>query len=183
MKNTVIYLIGFAGVGKLTVAKELMKKIDARLIDNHVVANPIFSVGKRASDIFNEKRIEYVSKIRKIVLEAMVDLAEPEETFIMTNVLYRGEEDWYGPVLEMAKKKNAKFFPIFLSCSPEENKKRVQMPGRKENFKTIKESVVDEAIEMGIVEVDHPNKLEIDTTSLSPGKTAEIILEHIKKRT
>ena len=181
MENIIIYLIGFAGVGKLTVARELVKQTGARLVDNHVIANPIFSVRQHFPSAFDAKRLEYLVKVRNIVFEAMVDLAEPEASFVLTNVLYDGENDWYEPVLEAAKKRNSGFFPVILKCSMEENKKRIVAEGRKENFKTVKPSVVDEACKIGIIQFDHPNKLEIDTTNLSPARTAEMILEHIQK--
>jgi shikimate kinase len=41
MRNTMIYLIGFAGAGKFTIAKEICKSAEARLVDNHLINNPI----------------------------------------------------------------------------------------------------------------------------------------------
>lgn len=36
-----IVLIGFPGVGKLTIAKELSAMVSAKIVDNHWVNNPI----------------------------------------------------------------------------------------------------------------------------------------------
>jgi predicted kinase len=40
----VVYLVGFAGTGKLTIATELALRIDARVVDNQWVNNPIFGL-------------------------------------------------------------------------------------------------------------------------------------------
>jgi shikimate kinase len=40
MNNTIIYLIGFPGVGKLTIAKELCNETSALLVDHHTLSNP-----------------------------------------------------------------------------------------------------------------------------------------------
>jgi shikimate kinase len=44
MNGALIYLIGFAGCGKLTIAKAIQKKIDCILVDNHLINNVIFSL-------------------------------------------------------------------------------------------------------------------------------------------
>lgn len=42
LPNTVIVLIGFAGTGKYTIGRELCELTGAKLIDNHLINNPIF---------------------------------------------------------------------------------------------------------------------------------------------
>ncbi|MFN8911956.1 MAG: hypothetical protein ACK5V4_04210, partial [Alphaproteobacteria bacterium] len=44
LNNTIIYLLGFAGVGKLTIAKELAKITGAKVVDNHLINNPVFHI-------------------------------------------------------------------------------------------------------------------------------------------
>ncbi|MCS6759712.1 MAG: hypothetical protein MO852_12755, partial [Candidatus Devosia euplotis] len=44
MNNAIVYLIGHYGVGKLTVARALCAATDARLFDNHLANNVIFSL-------------------------------------------------------------------------------------------------------------------------------------------
>ena len=44
MKNTIVYLIGHYGVGKLTIAKAICDATGARLFDNHLANNVIFSL-------------------------------------------------------------------------------------------------------------------------------------------
>jgi predicted kinase len=44
LKNVMVYLVGFSGTGKLTVARELALPLEARVVDNHWINNPIFGL-------------------------------------------------------------------------------------------------------------------------------------------
>ncbi|HEX6477597.1 MAG TPA: hypothetical protein VF043_02040 [Ktedonobacteraceae bacterium] len=44
MQNTIVYLIGYAGTGKYTIAKELARLTGAVIVDNHLINNPVFSI-------------------------------------------------------------------------------------------------------------------------------------------
>ena len=44
LKNAIIVLMGFAGTGKYTIGQELCQRTGAKLIDNHLINNPIFKV-------------------------------------------------------------------------------------------------------------------------------------------
>jgi len=41
--NTIIVLIGFAGTGKYTIGRELADRMAAKLIDNHLINNSLFT--------------------------------------------------------------------------------------------------------------------------------------------
>jgi len=44
MQNTIVYLIGYAGIGKYTIAKELAVLTGAVIVDNQLINSPVFSV-------------------------------------------------------------------------------------------------------------------------------------------
>jgi predicted kinase len=44
MKNTIVYLIGYAGTGKYTIAREIAGLTGAVIVDNQLINNPVFSV-------------------------------------------------------------------------------------------------------------------------------------------
>ncbi len=46
MRNTIIYLIGHYAVGKLTIARAIAAAADARIFDNHLANNVIFSLSR-----------------------------------------------------------------------------------------------------------------------------------------
>ena len=49
MNSTIIYLIGFAGCGKLTIAKAIQARYDCILVDNHFINNVILSLMRRGA--------------------------------------------------------------------------------------------------------------------------------------
>ena len=44
LRNTIIVLIGFAGTGKYTIGRELCRRTGAKLVDNHLINNSLFTV-------------------------------------------------------------------------------------------------------------------------------------------
>ncbi len=42
--KTMVALIGFAGTGKYTIGRELCRRTGAKLIHNHLINKPIFTV-------------------------------------------------------------------------------------------------------------------------------------------
>lgn len=179
MKNTIIYLIGNAGVGKLTIAKELTSLFPhIKLMDNHLSGNLVWSV---SGDTRHPLHLHYLGKARNLLFEIIQELGDKEDSYILTNVLYRGENDWYEPVREMAEARGAVFLPVVITCDPDEHRKRIVSHERKAKLKTTNPENVNHANEIGIVEFDHPNKLEIDNTHLSAKQTAEMIISAVQK--
>lgn len=175
MKNVILYLIGFPGVGKLSTAREMCRRYPSfKVIDNHIPADVIFSFSK---DVSNLRHGEYRDKVRRLMLEAIAELARPEESFILTNVLFRGENSWYEDVRRLAEKRSSLFIPVVLTCARDENKRRIASPARLEKFKTLDEQYVDEAFCAGCVDFDHPNRIVLDTTFLSIPEAADRILK------
>jgi hypothetical protein len=44
LHHTIIYLIGIPAVGKYTVAREIGRMTGAKVVDNHLINTPVFSV-------------------------------------------------------------------------------------------------------------------------------------------
>ena len=44
MDNIFLYLLGFAGTGKLTIARAFARSVGAKVVDNHWINNPIFGL-------------------------------------------------------------------------------------------------------------------------------------------
>jgi predicted kinase len=75
-KNVLVYLIGFAGVGKLTTARKLAELIDARVVDNHWINNPIFGlIDRNRGERLPPSIWEQTRKVRHAVLETLATLA------------------------------------------------------------------------------------------------------------
>lgn len=187
MNNTIFYLIGYAGTGKYTIAREIAVLTGAVIVDNHLINNPVFSVvaadGKTPLPAAVWHKIE---SIRHIVLDTIAELAQPEASFIFTNVLYEeGSNDrrWYEDVEILATKRKALLVPVILHCELEELCRRVTSPERAVRFKEISPDNTREKIRTcQLLHIEHPNSLELDITNLSPIQAARAILAHVEKR-
>lgn len=127
-------------------------------------------------------RIEH---IRQIVLDTIAELAQPEASFLFTNELYEGksrDRRWYEDVAHLASKRKALLVPVLLHCTPEENDRRVASPERATRFKDTNPDLAREYSRTNqLLRIDHPNRLELDITHLSPGEAAQAILLHAEK--
>lgn len=84
-----IVLIGFPGVGKLTIAKELSAMVSAKIVDNHWVNNPILRLLDEDGTAPLPKGIwEFTGRFRQTVLDAITAYA-PSANFIFTLPAWR----------------------------------------------------------------------------------------------
>jgi len=173
--TTIIYLIGKPGTGKYTIAKELAKS-GYIICDNHLINNPIFTLLEY--DGFKsipEFAWETTRKIRINIFEFMSQ--EHSNNYVLTNVLVvnKGDEKLFKQVENMALQRGSLFVPVKLLISEEENKKRVSSPERALRYKSLR---IDQNSQL--INISHPNMLEIDVSDLSANTAAEKILEHVK---
>lgn len=187
MKNTIVYLIGYAGTGKYTIAKELAALTGAVIVDNQLINSPFFSVvGASGNTPLPAAVWPKIESIRRIVLDTVAELVPPEASFLFTNELYEGkpmDRRWYEDVAILATKRQARLVPVILHCEPEELCRRVTSPERAVRFKERSAYRTRENIRTyQLLRVDHPNCLELEITTLSPIQAAQTILVHAEKR-
>lgn len=184
MKNTIVYLIGYAGTGKYTIAREIAALTGAVIVDNHLINNPVFSVvGVDGIKPLPAGVWEKIAGIRRIVLDTVAELAQPEASFIFTNELFEGQSVdrlLFEEMTILATKREALFVPVILRCEPEELYRRVASPERAKRFKLRNADWTRESIRIhSLLHVDHPNCLELDVTSFSPIEAARAIIAHL----
>lgn len=176
-----LYLIGFAGTGKYTIAKELAK-FGYKVIDNHLVNNPIFSLLDLDLDgeiTIPNKAWEAIRKIRASVSHFISHY--PSANYVFTNVLLEDANDQvlYNRIAQEAERRGSLFIPIKLHIAPDEHKKRIQNPQRKERFKATVSSPQEK--QKGLIKIEHPYLLEIDVTDLSAAQAASHIMDFVKE--
>jgi len=186
IENTFIYLIGFAGTGKLTISQAIQKLLPALLVDNHLVLNVVFSlIDPDGVSPLPPKVWENAWKVRHIVLDTVRELSKPGRNFIFTNELVDGSSDdrkLFDEVAVLARDRGAFLFPVVLSISPEELSARVVSPGRKEKFKAIDgESARLKSLKYELFKPPIPH-LNLDVTSFSADESAQAILLDLKNR-
>lgn len=180
-----IVLIGFPGVGKLTIAKELNAMVSAKIVDNHWINNPILRLLDEDGTASLPKGIwEFTGRVRQTVLDAITAYA-PSANFIFTHAGLEGDERslrTFQQIAGAAEACDAVLVPVRLLCDEEELARRVSNPERRERLKSTDVAASrDRSRRAGVFDPLHPNTLVLDVTSASPAKTAIAIRDHILK--
>jgi hypothetical protein len=185
LKNVMVYLVGFSGTGKLTVAHELALLLKAKVVDNHWINNPILGlIDSDRVTPFPEGVWDQIAKVRQAVLDTIATLSAPDSSFIMTHAGYDDDpEDWkiYNAIAEAAERRDALFVPIRLLCAEEELLKRVVSSERALNHKNMDpEAASRDSKGRNVLAFKHANGMTLDITALSPPDAARFILKHIQ---
>lgn len=183
LHNTIVYLLGHYGVGKLTVAKALCALTGARLVDNHLMNNVVFSLIRTDGKTALPPAVwDLIAKVREAAFEAIETLASADASFVLTNALDNTPEDheWFDRVVRLARRRGALFVPVLVTCDEAENAHRIPSPEREANMKHTDVASAMERRRTAIpLPVTHANRLEIDTTLQSPKEAATAILQHV----
>ena len=87
----IVCLVGFPGVGKLTIAKILSRMIGAKIVDNHWINDPILGlIADDGSKSAPAAIWPQVAKVREAVLDTISTLAPAGASFIFT---YAGADE------------------------------------------------------------------------------------------
>ncbi len=186
MQNTFIYLIGYFGIGKYSIAKALAQLEEFKIIDNHYVLNPIFSLLENDGITpLPPLTWHYAAEIRQAVLGTIRFLSPRDWNFIFTNDLSSdaGSQQLFDDVATVVTSRGGRLIPVLLHCELEKYLERVVRPERRERMKGINADEARERFLSGIgFQTEHPNTLRLDVTNLSAEAAAEEILAHIQRR-
>lgn len=183
MRNTVIYLLGHYGVGKFTIGTAIAERTGARLFDNHLANNVIFSlIREDGRTKIPERAWDLIMTIRRQALIAIEEIARPDASFVLTNALMEGDpldRQAYEEVLATAARRGSTFVPVILTASDTAHAVRIPSAEREARMKmTDADGAARVRQERRILEVDHPNRLDLDTTHLPANAAAERIIRH-----
>lgn len=184
MNGVIIYLFGFAGCGKFTIATAIQARFDCILVDNHRINNVIFSlIDPDGSSRLPDMVWRNVGLVRQAVLDTIRDLSKPGRSFIFTNELMSGDEDServFQDIAELARDRDAFLLPVRLTISEEELCRRVVSPDRAERLKEIDpQAALKKAREREVFKPDGVPYLELDVSSLTPEEAADRILGQV----
>lgn len=171
-----VFLYGPPAVGKLTVAKELAKKLDLPLVDNHSIVNPVARVfgwghpeQKRLADEFRLELFRSAARADKSLITTFGGGGKHYDAFIQATV--RAVRDNGGDAI---------FIRLF---APKETLvSRVADASRVEKFTIATEKKLTEIFERvpdvfaAALVGEH---LEVDTSLHSPDESAAIIAEYV----
>lgn len=183
MKNTIIYLIGHYAVGKLTIARAIGAAANARLFDNHLANNVIFSLLRADGRTPLPERVwDMIDVIRDQALLAMEELAPTDANFVLTNCLLEhdpGDHVTYEKVEQLAIRRRSVFVPVLLTASDAAHAERIASSDRAERLKMTDAHGAEQIRRAHeLLRINHRNRLDINTTELPPAKAAQIIIAH-----
>ncbi|KAF6823854.1 hypothetical protein CPLU01_11163 [Colletotrichum plurivorum] len=179
-----IYINGYPGIGKLTIAKELQSRLQhSKIYHNHLMIDPIAPIVDRTSPDYHAIR----TGLRRHLLDIIATVEEARPTsWIFTDSRSTGPdgkaaaEDYKNA----AAKRGVSFIPTILHCDLEENLQRIVHEERCSGQNTkLRDGNVLRSIrteeEMYRFEVQQEMLLHI--TRMEPAEAAEAILVHIGK--
>jgi len=167
-----IFLHGSPAVGKLTVAKELLRLVPARLMDNHAnvdLARTVFDFGVPGF-------WELVHSSRCIALHAAGKHGVP---LLVTTYCYVEPDDRtnYEEFEAILRQYDGEMLPVFLHCPQEEAPRRVGNPDRIERRKlTSAEELINYLDGRSFTAVPREDCIEFDTGAMPPGAVAREIV-------
>lgn len=180
MRNCIIYLIGFIGVGKLTTAREICHQDQSfRLFDNHAANNVIFSLVRDGQKPLPKGAWDSIHQVRAAMYDAIVNVAPRNYNYVLTNALVQDDagDHWvYKSVQDMAERRGSHFLPVRLLCNEFENKSRIVSPAREAQQKKTTSDGVSAWHRGQVLIPDHPHTMSIDISNSAPADTAAKIL-------
>ena len=184
-QNIIVLLLGYAGSGKLTIARALAPSIGALVVDNHWINNPIFGLlGTDGSTPLDPGVWSQVDKVRGAVMETIAAFSPPGMSFVFTYCGFEedpGDRRSYDLMRSVAEKRGALFVPVRLLCSEDELVRRIVMPERRERLKsTDPDEAMAERRTLTILDSGHQNQLTLDISALPAIESARAIEHHIE---
>lgn len=125
--GVVIHPNGWPGSGKLTIARELAARLDARVIDSHTLLNPSEALYERHDLAYGTLRRE----VRELIFSHLWRM-DQRVPLIFTDAL--SDDAWDTKMFDeyraLASARRARLVSVVLQCSEEENERRLVSQGR-----------------------------------------------------
>jgi hypothetical protein len=176
-------LVGFPGVGKLTIARILAHVTVAVVVDPHWINDPILKlVTNEGAAAVPDAVWPQVAKVREAVLETIATLGPPGTSYIF---IYAGSDEdpedhrAFADYRNVAAPRGARFVPVRLLCGEQELVKRVQSVERQGRKLTDPREAIENVRTYTPLDPRMPGTLLLDVTNLSPEVAASAIAAHI----
>lgn len=177
-----VYINGYPGVGKLTVAKELTKLIPlSRVVDNHSLIDPVARKYERWMPQYYPMRKEVRSQALSEAIASAPDIIYIFTDSQSSNDIGAATSQEYEI---SAKQRGCPFISVILSCHLEENTRRLQAVGRGGSSNTKLTDLGIFRIVRETEDIYHfggSMELELDVTETSATATAEKMYAFIRE--
>jgi shikimate kinase len=171
-----IFLYGPPAVGKLTIGKELEKRLGYKLLHNHMIINLFDSL----FPFHNHSRKTLTREFRLRIIEEAI----ANDLDLITTAGTAGSPtlfDYFTQLIELVESRGGQVFMVHLTADDETLVHRVESNFRREHGKHFGKEEMREMLEKyDILFAKHPYKdhLTIDTREMSPQKAAEKIIAY-----
>jgi hypothetical protein len=171
-----LFLHGAPAVGKLTVAKALLRIVPGRLMDNHAAIDLALTVFEFGAPGF----WELVHDVRCSAIDAAAEHGVP---LLVTTFCYAEPDDrvQFGQFEEIVQRHGGELLPVFLHCSREEALRRVGNPDRVARRKISSgDHLIRDLDRYDLTAVPRPDCVRLDTGTNAAEVTAQKIVRHFK---
>jgi hypothetical protein len=125
----------------------------------------------------------HIETIRRAVCAVIREFCPPDESFVLTNVLDArapGDKALFRRIERLAQQRQARFFPVWLTCEAAMLRQRKDTPERRARRKDSDVTTIAWWLqEFEVLRVPHRNALTLDTSHCGPEQTAQRIVEHV----
>lgn len=182
--KALIYLFGFPGVGKQTLAHAIGEQAPFLALENHLLSNAFRQVLEHIPQQ-NYPQLEPLLKHHTMKawlnLFEFISAAAPEQALVLTSVLYENDPDrlaFFEFVRGWAKERDYRFLPVRLVCEQDELERRLQTSWRQESYKLTDPDILAD-LQARFELLDPPDVFELDVTHLAPETAAMEILDRL----
>lgn len=169
-----IYIYGPPAVGKLKVAKQLVKITKFRLFHNHLTADCVSSIFPSKDKISNKLKCQIVYKMLEAAAKYKV------KGVIFTKVYDSSDNNFVKNVIDIVEKYDGEVLFVRLYCKHKKLFERVIKNSRKtfDKVKTVKDLKIILKKNNKFETIHFKKSLTINNDSLSPKKCADKIKEY-----
>jgi len=172
-----LYINGAPGVGKLTIARQMAKRLNARVLDNHA----IYNVGFALADFRSPAFYDAVRAVRTTAYEQILRLPD-NEIVILTAADFDdsqwGRENWQA-VVRLAEERRWPLYSIVLRCDPAEHRRRIIDKDREGRGKLRDADAVATMTMRPLARADGSRCTELDVTMMAAEDAALRLVEWV----
>ena len=176
-----VFLIGDAAVGKMTVGQELMKQTGLRLFHNHMTIEPVI-------EIFGYFDGKVTAQLREVIFR---EFAKSDNRGMIFTYLWafdmQSDWDYINHVAEIFEEQGAEIYCVELVAPQEIRLQRNETPNRLKH-KASKQDLTSSRMRLLRDDAQHrceslpgeipfPNYMKIDNSDLEPDVAATMIRE------
>ncbi|KAI1068561.1 hypothetical protein LB507_004246 [Fusarium sp. FIESC RH6] len=186
MALPIIHINGYPGTGKLTIARKLVEVLshcDTKLIHNHLLIDPVDAILPRSSPDYQLAR----RSLRSVIFDTIVNSPDTKNSILLFTDFQSNDDigrSVLAEYLNFADRQGSIIIPITLTCSREENLRRLVSDEREAYGKLTNPELVGnlrDSSEIYQWPDHHPSLLVLDVTELSVAEAVLAIVEHLGK--